>query len=106
MPAHPCPGCAQPTPTNPRYADQFCAGCLTCATDHAGRPLAFVNDRRMAIAYRIGAEDVWHPCAAALCLIRGNVALVIEARFGGIVAIPAPDPLPATLRPLADLTRG
>ena len=93
---HPCPGCAATVPTNPRYPLAFCADCLRDATtDSHGTPLEICEDPRMALAYRIGGRGEWQPAATILCRVRGQKARINQARFGGIIAEPAPDPGPS-----------
>ena len=81
--------------TNPRYPLAFCEACLRdAATDSNGTPLDICEDRRMALAYRLGGADTWHPAATIFCRIRGQKAQVNQGRFGGIVAEPASGPAP------------
>jgi len=102
----PCPGCGAAVPFNPRYPGRFCDTCLRDrATDHTGAALAFVEDLRAAIGWqRKGGAD-WTPAPSVRCLIAGQPAVVHEARFGGIVAVPADSPTLTHQRFETDLTR-
>jgi hypothetical protein len=105
-PAPPCPGCGAAVAFNPRYPGRFCETCLeTQATDHAGRRLKFVEDFRAAIGWQREGEPIWTPAAALRCLVARKPAVVHQARFGGIVALP--DDSPALPRPshMTDLSR-
>ncbi len=88
--APPCPGCGAAVSANPRYPGRFCDGCVTQrATDGTGARLQIAEDPRAAIGWRRDGEGDWQAAASVICLIAGRPARVDQARFGGLVALPA-----------------
>ena len=91
---HYCPGCGVEQAAIPRYPWYFCNACLELAEDGAGRRLVFGN---MSASGGLWVQRVGDPdpesgdtAYAVRCLIKGRPVLVMEARFGGVVAQPIP----------------
>ncbi|HVW56246.1 MAG TPA: hypothetical protein VHC00_11230 [Rhizobiaceae bacterium] len=106
---HFCPGCGQPQKAFLRYPWHFCSACLGQAEDWQGRRLLFSNASitgGLTWSYRDASDEWRNDSLKVLCLIKGRPVLVMEARFGGVVAQPAignVGPL-AKHFPLLDLT--
>ncbi|WP_146462242.1 hypothetical protein [Rubripirellula tenax] len=92
---HRCPGCDCALKYSQRYPDFFCTDCLSLAEDADGRRLQFGNMGPMGGFYWSldgaldGKSETTHENSDPVkCLISGRQAIVVEARFGGVVAQP------------------
>ncbi len=60
--------------------------------DGNGRGLAFGNASVSGgLIWRYRNEDTWRDAGHVACRIGAQTALVSDARFGGIVAVPVPE---------------
>lgn len=90
-PPHFCPGCGAEQRPFPRYPWYFCNACCNRTEDRNGRRLVFTNEGIFGgFAWFYADDDTrWDTrLTSGICYIDRRRVVVVEARFGGVVAQP------------------